>query len=190
LTIGNVRAVHSHELTSGGVVSSTGYVQPAAYLRGRSQVALAPPPAVVDVDREIRTSSGLSALRGELRAWAQAMGFAATAAQDLVVAANEVVSNALVHGKPPVRTRGWRHGQTLVVQTDDPGGRPIPPQTGYEPPLAPSGLFGLWLARQLADVVTIFTVPGVQTFVRLHFPHDVTHRPMRLITRADGRPTR
>jgi anti-sigma regulatory factor (Ser/Thr protein kinase) len=191
LTIENVRAVHAHELTRRGVVPNACYVQPAAYLRGRGQIALTPPPqAVVDIARGIRTSSELGPLRGELTAWAQTAGFAATAAQELVVAANEVLSNALAHGRPPVRTRGWRHGQTLVVQTDDAGGRPIRPQAGYEPPLALSQAYGLWVVRQLADVMTVFTVPQVRTSVRLYFPHDVTHRSMKMLDSQDGPPTR
>jgi hypothetical protein len=45
----------------------------------------------------------------------------------------------------------------------------MPPET------RPTAGYGLWLARQLADVLTTHTDSGV-TSVRLYFPHDLTHR--------------
>jgi len=41
--------------------------------------------------------------------------------------------------------------------------------------MRPANGRGLWLARQLADVVTAYTGSGV-TSVRLHFPTGLTHR--------------
>ncbi|BCJ39959.1 hypothetical protein GCM10010168_28180 [Actinoplanes ianthinogenes] len=62
------------------------------------------------------------------------------------------------------------------MQVDDAGGVPLPPRAVYLPPggEAPAPR-GLWLARQLADAVTSHTTDSVTT-VRLHFPHDITHR--------------
>jgi len=81
-----------------------------------------------------------------------------------------VASNGLVHGAPPVRVRGWHFASALVVQIDDAGGRAVPSTAGYYPPtMRPGSGRGLWLARQLADVVTAYTGSSV-TSVRLHFP--------------------
>ena len=94
----------------------------------------------------------------------------------MVIAVAEVATNGLVHGLPPVRVRAWGQGDTLVVQVDDAAGRPLPPLAGYVPPgTDPDAGRGLWLARQLADVVSVHT-EGRTTSVRLHFPHEVTHR--------------
>ena len=61
------------------------------------------------------------------------------------------------------------------MQVDDRGGRPIPPDAGYHPPDRACNGLGMWLARQLADVLTTHTSLN-RTSVRLHFPYGVTHR--------------
>ena len=53
-------------------------------------------------------------------------------------------------------------------------GHELAPTAGYRRPStdAVAGGHALWLARQLADTVT---VPG-RTSIRMQFPRDVTHR--------------
>lgn len=94
-----------------------------------------------------------------------------SAPRDLVFAANEVATNALEHGRPPVVCRlhhadgGW-----LCVIADD--GRGLrDPYAGVDSPLPGNpnaGGRGLWLARQLCDELTISTDrDGRGTTVRL-----------------------
>ena len=63
----------------------------------------------------------------------------------------------------------------LVVDVEDRGGRPIPDESGYRPPVTHADSAGLWVARQLADVLLTDTSVG-RTAVRLYFPYAVTHR--------------
>ncbi|WP_345378383.1 sensor histidine kinase [Pseudonocardia yuanmonensis] len=85
-------------------------------------------------------------------------------AQDFVAAVNEVVSNALQHGRPPVGVNLHRgDGQWLCVVTDRGPGVPDP-WTGVDAPLAAdrTGVVGsgLWLARQLCHDLVIGARPG------------------------------
>lgn len=91
--------------------------------------------------------------------------------QDLLVGASEVITNALVHGGPPVIVTLHRaaDGWLLVVTDHGPGLRD--PYAGVDSPLADlaeaSGR-GLWIARQLCDQLTITCDPEAGgTTVRL-----------------------
>ncbi|GAA4964681.1 sensor histidine kinase [Actinoplanes utahensis] len=176
--IEGVQATHPRLLTPAGPQPSPHYRQPDQYLTLRSHVTLPPVPRAVSHDQILSEVAQLSRLRALLNAWAGDNGFAEESADDLVVTAVEIASNALCHAATPVRVRAWRHDDTLVVQCDDTAGIPIPATAGYHRPdttgALPGGR-GLWLARQLADVVLIDSHAG-RTSIRLHFPHDVMHR--------------
>jgi hypothetical protein len=88
---------------------------------------------------------------------------------DLVLAANEVATNAFEHGRPPVTVQlGNARGTWTCVITDDGPGLPDP-HAGVDSPLPgnpyPSG-HGLWLARQLCDRLSIEST-GTGTTVRM-----------------------
>jgi signal transduction histidine kinase len=95
----------------------------------------------------------------------------AQAPRDFVFAANEIATNALTHGRPPVIVRlHHADGTWLCVVTDD--GRGLhDPYAGVDSPLPgnPDARGrGLWLARQLCERVTISTgADGAGTTVRL-----------------------
>lgn len=148
----------------------------ADYPAGRTDLPLTPSPPATDLDLTLTDLSELGPLRAAVRSWLHQQAVATAAIDDVVVAVTEVAANGLVHGAAPVRVHAWRHVRTLVVQVDDAGGRPLPAAAGHLPPdPGEASGRGLWLARQLADVVTTHTGGGT-TSVRLQFPHDVTHR--------------
>jgi anti-sigma regulatory factor (Ser/Thr protein kinase) len=174
--IENVRTVHDHEVTAEGDVVNDRHVPPAEFLAGRNDVPLSAPPRLTDLDLPVRRADDLGDLARAVASWAGSREFADPAVDDVVIAVVEIATNGLVHGVPPVRVRAWWQGDTLVTQVDDAGGRPLPALAGYVAPGAnPAAGRGLWLARQLADVVSVHTGPCL-TSVRLHFPHEVTHR--------------
>ncbi|WP_249998275.1 ATP-binding protein [Actinoplanes sp. M2I2] len=171
------RATHPHLLTATGPVRSGSYQDAERYLAGRRDPW---PPAPAEVDEEVILAgvADLRRLRSVVHTWAADRDFADEPIDDVVVAVVEVAANGLRHGAAPVRVRAWHDQDTLVVQCDDSAGRPLPVTAGYRRPgradAAPDGR-GLWLARQLADVVIIGREPG-RTSVRLHFPHEIMHR--------------
>ncbi|HVT66123.1 MAG TPA: sensor histidine kinase [Trebonia sp.] len=173
--IDSVRSVHSHEVVAGGRKPSRGYTGAREYVAGHDEMPL-PLPVRVDWSAGLMTADGLPPLRQGLRDWARQHGFTSPGVADVMLAVNEVATNGVLHGEPPVAVYAWRHRDTLIVQSDDSGGIPIPPAAGYEPPVPGRyGSRGLWLARQLADVVQTHTAGG-RTSVRLFFPRELTNR--------------
>lgn len=113
---------------------------------------------VLIVERRFREAD-LPALRTLVHS--QAIRAAATEEQveALVVVANELATNAVIHGGGEGRLRLWRGLEHVVCEVVDSGpGIAAPATAGIERPdqLAASGR-GLWLARHLADRVDIQT---------------------------------
>jgi anti-sigma regulatory factor (Ser/Thr protein kinase) len=76
------------------------------------------------------------------------------AAEELLIAVSEAVSNGLRHGKPPVRVQAWAAAGRAVVAVTDCGDGPRHPYAGLLPQNnGSSGGLGLWLTHQLCDHV-------------------------------------
>jgi len=179
--IEEVRKVHQRELSAGGVVDNPGYVAPGDYLSERTQAAMTAVPPVTDIDITVWHLEEVADCRAAIARWATMHHFVPTAVRQVVAAASEVVANGLRHGRPPVRARAWSQDAMLIVHVEDQGGRPIPAHAGYRPPVSPADPAGLWVARQLADVL-ITNTGGGRTTVRMYFPYAVTHRNLRIPT--------
>jgi anti-sigma regulatory factor (Ser/Thr protein kinase) len=96
----------------------------------------------------------LPAAREAIREAGARAGVEGLRLEQLVLAANEIVTNALVHGAPPVSVQVWSDGQRLVCQVADKGPGIDDPLAGFRPPArheGPEGQMGLWIARQLCD---------------------------------------
>ena len=97
----------------------------------------------------------IAEVRSAVRDLAARGGFSDRAG-DLVLALDEVIANAQEHGRPPIRVTAWADGR-LVVEVSDVGGgfdRARVWQTHPPPPLGHRGR-GLWIIRQLTDLVAI-----------------------------------
>jgi anti-sigma regulatory factor (Ser/Thr protein kinase) len=91
------------------------------------------------------------------------------ALEDFLLAVDEMTTNALRHGRPPVDLRLWADEKRLVCTVTDRGAGLQDPFIGYGPAHGDDlslGGMGLWLARQLCDHVDI-TVTGDGVRVRL-----------------------
>ncbi|XVV15484.1 anti-sigma factor RsbA family regulatory protein [Actinoplanes sp. CA-131856] len=75
----------------------------------------------------------------------------------LVLGASEAVSNAILHGTPPVTVRLWSSPERIVVAVTDTGEGPREPFVGLFPTSAAAarGGLGLWLAFQSCGLVTL-----------------------------------
>lgn len=174
LVIEGVRSIHDHEITEHGQRANPSYVAVTDYLAARAQVAMPPVSGALDIEFSVCAPDEMACCRSAVRQWATSHGFSAAASSEITAATHEVLTNGLRHGRAPVRLRAWHHHKTLIVQVDDPGGLPIPPDAGYRPPGHPAHGAGLWIARQLADVLLTHTSSG-RTTVRMYFPYDITH---------------
>jgi anti-sigma regulatory factor (Ser/Thr protein kinase) len=72
----------------------------------------------------------------------------------LLLSVSEAVTNALVHGRPPVRLQAWAAPGRIVVTVTDRGPGPADPAAGLMPTVGPGGL-GLWLTHQLCAYVSL-----------------------------------
>lgn len=72
-------------------------------------------------------------------------------AEGLVGAVSEVVTNASLYGRPPVRLLGWRRDACVTVTITDRGDGPADADVGLQPAARKvgDGGLGLWLARQM-----------------------------------------
>jgi len=113
----------------------------------------------------------VAAVRRAIREMAVRHGFADRAG-DLALALDELIANAQEHGRPPIGVAAWADGR-VVVEVSDAGGGFDPHRVWSTHPPAPLGRRGrgLWIARQLADVVTIRSDEGGTT-VRLELSPD------------------
>ena len=75
------------------------------------------------------------------------------AREGLIGAVSEVVTNASLHGRPPVQVQGWLDHGAATITVHDAGDGPGDPEVGLRPaPRDPGqGGFGLWLARQMCS---------------------------------------
>jgi anti-sigma regulatory factor (Ser/Thr protein kinase) len=89
---------------------------------------------------------------------------------DVHVAASELVTNGLRHGRPPVEFRAWRTPTQLLIEVADHGQGLTDPYPDLRPPKdAPQyGGYGLWIVGQLAHWVDVVR-EGDCTVVRAAF---------------------
>ncbi|HVL82930.1 MAG TPA: anti-sigma factor RsbA family regulatory protein [Pseudonocardia sp.] len=130
----------------GGHVVNPDFENPEAFLTDRllQPRPAEPGPALLDT-----AVAGADQVRHLVRDLAAAE-LAQDHVDDLVLAASEVVTNALVHGREPVRLRLWRAPARVVVAITDGGCGVRDPYSGLLPARrsASAGL-GLWLCHQI-----------------------------------------
>lgn len=80
----------------------------------------------------------------------------------LVLAVSEAVTNAHVHGRPPVTLRTWTAPDRVVVTIGDTGPGPADPFAGLAPADsdASAGGLGLWITHQICDQVAHIKTGG------------------------------
>ena len=109
----------------------------------------------------------LSDVRAAVRGFATATGVSGGRTQDLVIAANEIATNTVVHSASDGTLRLWRDEQSVVCEISDSGhiadllaGRRAPDQTSDHGR-------GIWMANQLCDLTELRSTEAGTT-VRLH----------------------
>jgi anti-sigma regulatory factor (Ser/Thr protein kinase) len=114
---------------------------------------------------------GLADLGDVRRLVAQAAmeaGMSDRKASDFVLAADELATNAIMHGQPPAVLRVWRDDGEVFCEVTDAGrgiDAPAPERSPLPPPNALGGR-GLWLARELSDEFEIQAGAGSTVLIR------------------------
>lgn len=155
--LGALRGAHQRLVSPAGAVPNQEYAAPAELVT-RPGCAPRPDPLQARAPAlDLAPVEDPQALRLDLYPVAIATHIARERVDDLVSAVEEVVCNALRHGRPPVRVRVWPSAYKLVVSVTDQGDGIADPLLGYvrrrgDGGGATPGL-GLWGARQLCDTV-------------------------------------
>jgi hypothetical protein len=159
---------HPRLITAADRVPNPNYVSPDRFLAeftARPDPLEATPPAI-----DLTGAINLHQLRQDVTSLLAGAGPAVGGRPDMVngfvFAVSEVATNAMVHGRPPLRVRVWSAGDRAVCTVTDRGDGFADPFTGYQSRghrnVEIEGQ-GLWMARQLCDVVSVAQEPGAFT---------------------------
>jgi anti-sigma regulatory factor (Ser/Thr protein kinase) len=150
------RATHPWLLTAVGVVANPDYRAPGELLREVQRAAVPDPLEATEPTLSMVDLDDMRALRRALTEVLADSPLSADAAQDFVLAIDEVTANAAEHGIPPVDVRLWCTPERLLCAVTDHGTAFDDPLVGYGPAhgdMAVGGM-GLWLARRSVDSLT------------------------------------
>jgi len=151
-----VRATHPWLLIEGGIVRNPDARPPADLLREVQRAGVPDPLEETEPTLSMVDLDDMRVLRRALTRVLADSSLSADAAQDFVLAIDEVTANAAEHGIPPVDVRLWCTPERLLCAVTDRGAAFDDPLVGYGPAhgdMAVGGM-GLWLARRSVDSLT------------------------------------
>lgn len=138
---------HPEQVNGGTSVPSERFVSPDSFLPG---------PCAERVLDAIELPLEGAAFRGLLSEHGRLWGLPPQRVEDLVLAANEIVSNAIRYGAEPITAHAWLAEDEVVCRIADAGAGIPDPLAGWLPPRAGAlGGWGLPIARQLSDALEI-----------------------------------
>ena len=111
--------------------------------------------------------SDLSQVRALVLRRATEAGLTEGRANDLVLAVSEAAANTLRHTRSPGTLVIWHDAEKVVCEIHDEGTITDPFAGQHKPPPDASGGHGLWLVRQVCDLVEL-TSDASGTTVRMH----------------------
>ena len=147
------RATHPWLLTTDGVVENPDYRPPAELLREVQRTQVPDPLEATEPTLSLIDLDDMRALRRALTRVLADSPLSPDAAQDFVLAIDEVTANAAEHGVPPVDVKLWCTPERLLCAVTDRGAAFDDPLVGYGPAHGDMGVggMGLWLARRSVD---------------------------------------
>jgi anti-sigma regulatory factor (Ser/Thr protein kinase) len=158
--LADARRTHPEILVGGSPVPSPDYLELPAFASLIDREELEPP---APGHRELEFTWNLEHVRACVEADALAAGVAPERVPEVVLAAHEVAANAVTHGGGSGLMRTWTEPDHFVCEIADDGAG-IPDATvGY---LDTTAGRGLWVTRQLTDIVEVRGRPSGTT-VRL-----------------------
>jgi anti-sigma regulatory factor (Ser/Thr protein kinase) len=158
------RRTHSELLEGGAVCPCSSFVPPELYVPALGGDFDDTPAGALDVPFD----GDQHAFRAKLATHASEEGLEPGRIDQLVLAANEVATNAVVHGERPLRAQVWTDAGEIVCEIADAGPGIADPFAGWRvPDPAIPGGWGLPMTRQLCDALEISSNGG-GTRVRLH----------------------
>jgi len=168
--IAHARNTHPQVVDRDGVSESDVYEDPIEFCRRLDEAIERP--AGEPLLKASFVLADLPALRRLIASTGTAAGLTPSRADELVLAANEIATNALVHGRPPATVRIWRDNSELICEVSDTGDGIKQELPGQLTPAtdAQSGR-GIWLARMLCDAVEVRNGSGCVVSLHAATPH-------------------
>ncbi|GGO61087.1 sensor histidine kinase [Nonomuraea cavernae] len=168
--VDDARRTHPELVTGHGTTVSPAYTEPSEF--GHSRDLLPLPPPGQDYGTRHVFDADLRLLRQYVTAWAAAGELPAETADRLVIVVNEVAANAVEHGGGRGDILLWTEDDSICCDIRDagrPDGEGLELFAGYLPPTSATARgYGLWVARQLCDLVEVRTgQAGTQVRLRL-----------------------
>jgi anti-sigma regulatory factor (Ser/Thr protein kinase) len=113
----------------------------------------------------------LPTVRRLIGSFALDAGLTGSRTEEIVLAANEITTNAVVHGRPPTTVRAWNSDGEIIIEVTDAGegirdvlaGQLAPPTDGL-------GGRGLWLTRLLSDALEVCNAGGCTVTMHVATP--------------------
>lgn len=168
-TLEQVERVHPLLLdATGSPVANPHYLDPDVFVTHRPG-PLSVVPGRPMLDLRPTGINDLPEVRRRVVALARRLGLSEQLCRDVELATGEVVTNALVHGAAPYRVRAWTRRGAVTVRVDDAGPGAGLATAGLRPPDGQLRGRGMWVVRQVTDVVHVGTGPD-GTGVELQFP--------------------
>jgi anti-sigma regulatory factor (Ser/Thr protein kinase) len=153
---GALRA-HPHLVTDHTTEANPGFEDPAELVR---EMLASPPPPLPQLS-PLPVNGDTQAFRDHLSREMAAAGVPQPRAGAMLIAADEVLSNAHRHGGGARSLRAGRVGERFVCEIADMGRGHDDPLVGYLPPKPQdAGGGGLWVARQLTERLELAPSPG------------------------------
>jgi anti-sigma regulatory factor (Ser/Thr protein kinase) len=160
-------AEHNHPMLEegGSQQASASYRHPLN--RGAPFAGALPEPTTTPAETRFQSPDDLEATRAFVAGHAAAEGLASEAAHGLVLAVDEVVTNALRYGGGGGRVRAWAEDGRVICEVAG-GGTVTDPLVGrVRPDLHQHDGRGLWIANHFCDLVQIRSSES-GTVVRCH----------------------
>lgn len=156
-TLAMARRSHPEVIEQGNCRPSPVFTDPARLM---GELHAQPPlPEPAGTPLELADPQDAAEARRYVAGAAAVCGLGEPALDKFVTAVNEIVTNAMVHAVPD-RVRVWAEHDEVVCEVRDRGFGIADPFVGYRLPRpGATGGRGMWLARQLVDLVEVRTGP-------------------------------
>src|SRR5262245_45162538 len=157
--IADVLATHPHVATDNGHRDNPHFDDPAAIVLAHSEFA----PHPIQANRATVVLEGIPTPGDARRAAATVAEVAKLSEEErdnLLVVTSELVTNAHLHGVPPISVELWATDGQALVAVSDHGQGPRDPLVGLVGPTLARGGRGLWLTNQISSEVVSARTPG------------------------------
>jgi anti-sigma regulatory factor (Ser/Thr protein kinase) len=167
--IGHALGTHPEIVDPSGACDNLAYQEPLKFCR-RLDAAVEPHPGVPAVEIGFGLDD-LPNVRRAIESFARGAELAPSRVDELVLAVNEITTNAVIHGRPPATVRGWHTRSEIVIEVTDAGDGIRDVLAGQlTPPPAALGGRGLWLTRLLCDAVEVTNGTGCTVTMHAAIP--------------------